>query len=70
MRTGGFPCRLIGCDRSFQVIDQKSMISLAAASTARTTHEVADHDYHHIRLADEVAYMPHQRPKPKPAGSV
>ena len=55
MRTGGFPCRLIGCDRSFQVIDQKSMISLAAASTARTTHEVADHDYHHIRLADEVA---------------
>lgn len=70
MRTGGFPCRLIGCDRSFQVIDQKSMTSLAAASTARTAHEVSDHDYHHIRLADEVSYMPHQRPKPKAAGSV
>lgn len=68
MRTGGFPCRLVGCDRSFQVVDQKSMTSLAAASTARTDHEVSDHSYHHVRLAEERAFMPHQRPKPKPAG--
>ena len=67
MRTGGFPCRLVGCDRSFQVLDQKSMDALARASSARTDHELADHDYHHVRLADERAYMPHQRTKPKPA---
>ena len=69
MRTGGFPCRLVGCMRTFQVVDQKSMIALAAASTARTAHEETDHDYHHVRLADEHAYMPHPRSRQKPAGS-
>jgi len=52
----------------FQVLDQNSMAALAEASTARTDHEVADHDYHHVRLADEHAYMPHARSRPKPAG--
>jgi hypothetical protein len=69
MRTGGFPCRLIGCLRVFQVVDQNSMTALAEASAARTTHEIADHDYHHVRLADEHAYMPHPRSRQKPAGS-
>ncbi len=68
MRTGGFPCRLVGCVRVFQVLDQKSMIALAEASTARTDHEIAAHDYHHVRLADEHAYMPHPRSRPKPVG--
>jgi hypothetical protein len=31
MRSGGFPCRLAGCDRAFQVADQTSMDSLRAA---------------------------------------
>lgn len=69
MRTGGFPCRCMGCLRSFQVRDQTSMAALQAASAARTEHEVADHGYHHVRLADERAYTPYQRSKPKPAGS-
>ena len=67
MRTGGFPCRLIGCLRVFQVVDQNSMTALAEASAARTTHEVADHDYHHISMESERAYIPFQRSKPKPA---
>ena len=67
MRTGGFPCRLLGCDRSFQVVDQKSMDSLRAASSARSDHEVTVHSYHHVRLADEPSYMSYQRAKPKPA---
>jgi hypothetical protein len=45
------------------------MDSLKAASAARSDHEVADHSYHHVRLADERTFMPHQRMKPKPAGS-
>ena len=68
MRTGGFPCRLLGCARSFQVLDQKSMASLQAASSARTDHEVTDHGYHHVRLADERPFMPFQRSRPKPDG--
>jgi hypothetical protein len=67
MRTGGFPCRLVGCLRSFQVLDQKSMASLQAASSARTDHEVADHDYHHVKIDSERAYMPYQRSRQKPA---
>lgn len=69
MRTGGFPCRLVGCDRAFQVVDQRSMVSLKAASGARTDHEIGAHDYHHVRLADEPSYMSYQRAKQKPAGS-
>ena len=69
MRTGGFPCRLVGCLQTFPVPDQKSMTALAAASSLRTDHEVAAHDYHHVRLAEEHAYMPHPRSRQKPAGS-
>lgn len=67
MRTGGFPCRLVGCDRTFQVIDQKSMDSLKTASAARSVHEVADHSYHHVSLPDQKAYMPHQQVRRKVA---
>lgn len=67
MRTGGFPCRLVGCLRTFQVVDQKSMDSLKNASLARSSHEVTDHDYHHISMESERAYIPFQRSKPKPA---
>ncbi len=52
MRTGGFPCRLVGCLLTFQVVDQKSMESLRAASAERTEHEIAAHDYHHVILAE------------------
>lgn len=68
MRTAGFPCRSLGCDRSFQVVDQRSMAALQAASTARSDHEVAAHDYHHVRLADEHSYMAYQHVRRKPAG--
>jgi hypothetical protein len=61
MRAGGFPCRLVGCLESFQVLDQKSMASLHAASAARTDHEVARHDYHHVRLPDEQVFSPASR---------
>jgi hypothetical protein len=64
MRSGGFPCRLAGCDRAFQVMDQNSLDALKAASSERTAHEIAAHGYHHIRLDDERAYMPHARIKP------
>ena len=53
MRTGGFPCRLAGCDRAFQVLDQNSLDALKNASTARTEHEISDHGYHHVRLEEE-----------------
>jgi hypothetical protein len=52
MRTGGFPCRLIGCLRTFQVFDQRSMTALHAAFAARTEHELSAHDYHHVELVD------------------
>ena len=64
MRSGGFPCRNAGCDRAFQVSDQNSLDALKAASTARTDHEIAEHGYHHIRMEEERAYMPHARIKP------
>ena len=63
MRTGGFPCRWVGCDQAFPVMDQSSMESLRVASEARTAHEVADHDYHHVRLAEEKPYSPTARIK-------
>jgi len=56
--------------RSFQVLDQKSMVALHAASALRTHHEVVDHDYHHVRLAEDNVFTPYQRQKPKAAGSV
>ena len=71
MRTGGFPCRNTGCFESFQVTDQKSMDSLQAASAARTQHEIAAHDYRHVRLADEPSFRPGSRttqPRPPRAG--
>ncbi len=61
MRTGGFPCRLVGCLETFQVLDQRSMASLQAASAERTAHEIAAHDYRHVRLADERAFHPMTR---------
>ncbi len=64
MRSGGFPCRLAGCDRVFQVLDQNSLDALKNASSLRTEHEISDHGYHHVRLEEERAYMPHQRIKP------
>ncbi len=69
MRTAGFPCRLLGCDRAFQVVDQRSMDALKAASAARSDHEVAEHGYHHVRPADEPTYMSFQRSKAKPAAT-
>ncbi len=61
MRSGGFPCRLAGCDRAFQVTDQNSLDALKSASEARTAHEIADHGYHHVRLDDERPYQPRVR---------
>jgi len=68
MRTGGLPCRTVGCDQSFQVLDQGSMESLKAAGAARNEHEVAIHSYNHVKLADESGYMPRQGVRRKPAG--
>ena len=57
MRSGGFPCRA-GCDRAFAVMDQSSLESLRAASSARTEHEIATHGYHHVALAEERPHLP------------
>ncbi len=65
MRSAGFPCRWVGCDQAFQVADQSSMESLRRASDARSAHEVADHDYHHVSLAEERPYSPTARIKVK-----
>lgn len=70
MRTGGFPCRLVGCLRTFQVADQKSMESLRAASAERTAHELAAHDYHHVQLADPRPLGPGAGIRPKRTGGV
>lgn len=66
MRTAGFPCRLLGCDRAFQVVDQKSMDALKAASAARSDHEVSAHGYHHVSIANEPSYKAFQRTTQKP----
>lgn len=63
MRSGGFPCRLAGCERAFQVVDQNSLDALQAASAMRTAHEVADHGYHHVRMEEQRAYTPYARVK-------
>lgn len=63
MRSAGFPCRLVGCDRAFAVSDQTSMEALKAASAARTAHEIQDHGYHHVRLSDERP-IPYGRARP------
>lgn len=70
MRTGGFPCRLVGCLRTFQVTDQKSMESLRAASAERTAHEIAVHDYHHVVLVDVRPLGPGSRIRPKRIGGL
>jgi hypothetical protein len=69
MRKAGFPCRVIGCDRAFQVLDQRSLDALKAASAACAEHEVSVHGYHHVRLGDEPTYNSYQRAKAKPAAS-
>ena len=64
MRSSGFPCRFGGCQRSYPVEDQTSMASLAAASAARTAHEISEHDYHHKVLAEaprQTSYRPRQK---------
>lgn len=68
MRTAGFPCRLLGCDQIFQVADQNSMPELLAASAARSAHEVSDHDYHHVKLADVSWRTTYRIKKPRAAG--
>jgi hypothetical protein len=67
MRTAGFPCRRLGCDRAFQVVDQKSMSALTAASAARSAHEVSAHDYHHVRIPDAPSYSAYHRTTKRPA---
>jgi hypothetical protein len=69
MRTAGFPCRLLGCARAFQVVDQKSMLALTAASALRSEHEVSAHDYHHVRNPDEPRYSAYQRTTQRPTAS-
>lgn len=66
MRTAGFPCRSLGCDQVFQVLDQKSMVSLQTASAARTAHELGIHDYHHVELRSEPSRLPFQAVRPRP----
>ncbi len=53
MRWGGFPCRFEGCTDTFPVSDQSSMAALRSASAARTSHEVTEHGYHHVRRDEE-----------------
>ncbi len=67
MRKAGFPCRVPGCDRAFQVIDQKSLEALKAASAECAEHEVSAHGYTHVRLGDEPTFNTYQRSKAKPA---
>jgi hypothetical protein len=65
MRSAGFPCRVAGCDQSFNVADQRSMDALFAASAARAKHEVVAHDYHHVPMEDNRIAAPYGRTKPK-----
>ena len=66
MRSAGFPCRA-GCERSFQVADQNSLDALQAASAERTAHEIAAHNYHHVRIEEEKPFSPNARiTRPKP----
>lgn len=58
MRTGGFPCRISGCPQCFAVADQRSMVALQAASTARAEHELAAHGYRHVALGDGTPARP------------
>jgi len=67
MRSGGFPCRQAGCDRSFSVADQNSMQALSVASSERTAHEIDAHGYHHVQLSEQRPFSPNQRIKtPRP----
>ena len=70
MRSAGFPCRITGCDRAFQVTDHSSMDALMKASAERTAHEIADHAYHHVRLTEEPRRSPftQSKPTPRPTG--
>ena len=66
MRSGGFPCRA-GCDLAFQVSDQNSLDALQAASAERTAHEIAAHNYHHVRIEEVKPFSPNARiTRPKP----
>jgi hypothetical protein len=52
MRSGGLPCRSTGCREVFLVAPGASLEDLVAASSRRSVHEVAEHDYHHERLGE------------------
>jgi len=52
VRSGGFPCRFVGCRECFVVTTQGSMPALTAASLLRTQHEVAVHNYQHVKLEE------------------
>ena len=60
MRSGGFPCRFAGCEKTFKVEDQSSMAALTASSAARTRHEIEDHGYRHEPLPEptRMPYVP------------
>jgi hypothetical protein len=68
MRSAGFPCRNTGCDRTFHVARSDSMDALREASASRSAHEIADHEYHHVQLAD-LHPKPYSSSRPKPASS-
>jgi len=71
MRSGGFPCRYLGCDESFSVSDQTSMPALLAASARRTEHELSAHGYTHVQLEEHrrSPYPPSTPPKRGPAAA-
>jgi hypothetical protein len=47
VKSGGFPCRVAGCDVIFHVARGDSLELLRDASASRTAHEIAMHDYRH-----------------------
>lgn len=65
MRSGGFPCRFAGCRRTFPTEHHCTLAALNEAYEARTAHEIADHDYHHVILQGIVTHSPYVLRKPK-----
>ena len=65
MRSSGFPCRYTGCRRTFHSERSGSVAALNAAFEARTAHEIADHDYHHISLPEPATRSPYVQKKPR-----
>jgi hypothetical protein len=65
MRSSGFPCRYTACRRTFHAERGGSIQALNAAFEARTAHEIADHNYHHVSLPDPATRSPYVHKKPK-----